>query len=96
MLFQTWMKVSPVQAEARSFLSDYCCIQPPTVVPLSVSIMKISFPAAATTKLKFNVLVPAVIVAVPVQLEFSVYVPEIDVVVLVPPTSKVPEPETCP
>jgi hypothetical protein len=37
--------------------------------------MKISFPAAATTKLKFSVLVPAVIVAVPVQLDFSVYVP---------------------
>ena len=60
-------------------------MKPETEVPLSVSIAKISFPEAATTKLKFNVYGPAMIVAVPVQLLLSVYEPEIEVGVTVPP-----------
>ena len=71
-------------------------MKPAIAVPLLVWITKASFPAATTTKLKFKVLVPALIAVFPVQLLLSVYVPEIGVEVIVPPTSKVPEPETCP
>ncbi len=36
----------------------YYCMFPETMVPVSVSTSRISFPTLATTKLKFNVLYP--------------------------------------
>ena len=56
----------------RTHLPSYCSMYPPTAA-LSVSINRISLPAAAATKAKFNVLSPVgVICKVPVQSASSV------------------------